>query len=246
MADTLRVSLAAVLVVVLAVVVLSLITPPTRDVSPSSGLSSASSSTTYLPPTSSSVSVAGSTAADSTGSSSSAAASGGAAQMQVTSIKLDNTSVGSELEFVMTFKNTGPGPLYFMATGSFRVSITCAPPPYGETQTVTATAGETSTSTTTTLVNSSSLPPGSGCTSPSPVEYDLHPPGPTDLCFRTQALYDVMPGKTGSVSSDSCYDGYFRITSPGIFQAVATFTWSPDADSNLTVTTTIIADYSAG
>jgi hypothetical protein len=138
-------------------------------------------------------------------------------QLKVLSVRLVNTSIGSDLEFNVTFTNSGPSQIYYVTSPVRVTSIPCSG----------ATATEfIGGNTTTTVVNSTSITPG--CPNALPVAVDQGPSGHPSGCSDVVSLIPLSPGATVSASDSPCADGVaFKIVGSGVFEATLSVTWAP-------------------
>jgi hypothetical protein len=158
-------------------------------------------------------------------------------QLKVLSVGLVSTSIGSDLEFNVTFTNVGPSQIYYFASPVRVNDIPCSG----------ATATEfIAGNTTTTIVNSTSIIPG--CPNALPVAVNQSPSGQANECTGTVSLIPLSRGDTVSASDSPCADGAtFKIVGSGVFEATLSVTWAPNnTDINDPYTTSIIQLFKVG
>jgi hypothetical protein len=142
-------------------------------------------------------------------------------QLKVLSVRLVNTSVGSDLEFNVTFTNSGSSPIYYLASPVRLTDLPCSGADLSE---------YIGGNTTTTVVNSTSITPG--CPNPPPLSVNQSPSGQSAGCGGTTSLLPLAPNATVNASDSPCNDGAtFTITGSGTFEATLSVTWAP-TDSN--------------
>ena len=130
------------------------------------------------------------------------------------SVRLANTSIGSDLRFNVTLTNLDISQIFLLDYG-VRVSIPCS----GAIATMSV-----SERTTVTVVNSTNVAPG--CTNPPPVAVDHGLPRPADNCMRTTPS-SLSHGDTAQQYNDLCIDGAaLKIVGSGVFEAIITVAWS--------------------
>jgi hypothetical protein len=167
--------------------------------------------------------------------------------LKVLSVTLENTSIGKDLVFNVTFVNQGQSPIYFTDPGVQIVSISCLyiPPP----STTTVTIG-VQQATTITMANATM-----GCAGSSPsfpvATYAITQTNPNVGCATDRIIYmeSVAAGAARSVYWSACpfYGTHYRIVAKGSFEVILGITWSPTQyPSNNVYETVVIQGFMVG